>query len=67
VTAAPELGLCQDCVHARVVRSARGSVFLRCALSEHDPRFAKYPRLPVRSCAGHVPGRDRERDPPEKP
>ena len=33
-------------------RPAKGSRFLRCALSETDARFVKYPRLPVTSCAG---------------
>ncbi|HKZ08466.1 MAG TPA: hypothetical protein VJU81_23570 [Methylomirabilota bacterium] len=46
-------GLCATCVHARRVESDRGSLFIRCALSETDPRFAKYPRLPVRECAGY--------------
>jgi hypothetical protein len=36
------------------VSSARGSTFWRCALSERDPRFAKYPRLPVVTCEGFV-------------
>jgi len=46
-------GLCADCVHARGVESSRGSVFLLCELSRRDPRFAKYPRLPVLSCPGY--------------
>jgi hypothetical protein len=56
--AAPAAGLCARCVHARRVQSDRGSVFIRCALSERDPRFPKYPRLPVLRCAGHEPLRD---------
>ena len=47
------VGLCFDCQHARVIRSDRGSVFYLCRLSTTDPRFAKYPRLPVLSCAGY--------------
>jgi hypothetical protein len=47
-------GLCADCAHARSVESARGSVFLLCELSRNDPRFTKYPRLPVLSCAGYA-------------
>jgi len=47
-------GLCADCVHARSVESDRGSVFLLCELSRSDPRFTKYPRLPVLSCNGYV-------------
>jgi len=46
-------GLCADCVHARRVESDRGSVFIFCELSRSDPRFAKYPRLPVLSCSGY--------------
>jgi len=45
-------GLCTDCVHRRIVRSRRGSSFLLCGLSRTDPRFARYPRLPVLSCDG---------------
>jgi hypothetical protein len=37
----------------REIRSDRGSVFLLCLLSKTDPRFPKYPRLPVLSCAGY--------------
>jgi hypothetical protein len=48
-------GLCHDCAHARVIRSAKGSEFLLCRLSERDPNFPKYPRLPVLSCAGYKP------------
>jgi hypothetical protein len=48
-------GLCDDCQHARAIESAKGSRFLLCRLSESDPRFPKYPRLPVLSCAGYRP------------
>jgi hypothetical protein len=27
-----------------------------CGRSRHDPRFARYPRLPVLRCAGFEPG-----------
>jgi hypothetical protein len=47
-------GLCDRCVHCKQVGSARGSVFRLCLLHERDPRFAKYPRLPVLSCPGYV-------------
>jgi hypothetical protein len=47
------VGLCASCAHAFVVRSNRGSVFYRCGLSATDPRFEKYPRLPVLSCVGY--------------
>jgi len=29
-------------------------MFWRCELSDRDPKFAKYPRLPVLACAGFV-------------
>jgi hypothetical protein len=51
---AREVGLCRSCRNARVVETPR-SVFYRCALSEVDPRFPKYPRLPVLSCDGYSP------------
>jgi len=47
------VGLCFDCRHARVIRSDRASIFYLCRLSATDPRFAKYPRLPVLSCPGY--------------
>jgi len=47
-------GLCETCRHARIVRSARGSVFVRCGLAASDARFAKYPRLPVARCDGYA-------------
>lgn len=47
-------GLCADCAHRRLLVSARG-VYLRCMLAATDPRFDRYPRLPVRSCAGYTP------------
>jgi hypothetical protein len=48
-----KLGLCADCVHARRIESAKGSEFLLCDLSQTDPNFPKYPRLPVLSCSGY--------------
>jgi hypothetical protein len=47
-------GLCDDCLHSKRIDSARGSVFRLCLLHEQDARFAKYPRLPVVRCSGHV-------------
>lgn len=66
-------GLCAHCRHARRITSAKGSTFLLCGLAEEDPRFARYPRLPVHACAGseeaeaggspseHRPGSSRRR------
>ena len=49
----PDVGLCAECRHARVQRNARGSEFWRCLKAETDPGFERYPRLPVRECAGY--------------
>jgi len=46
------IGLCAACVHARPVVSGRGSTFWLCGRSADDPRFPKYPRLPVVRCVG---------------
>jgi hypothetical protein len=51
----PPAGLCNLCVHQRVVRTGRGSVFSLCERSRSDPAFPKYPRLPVTACAGFEP------------
>jgi hypothetical protein len=48
-------GLCTTCVHARVITSSKGSEFYLCQLSFSDPRFARYPRLPVLACDGYQP------------
>lgn len=51
----PGPGLCAGCTNSVIVRSDRGSVFFRCKLAESDPRFPKYPRLPVLACDGFEP------------
>jgi hypothetical protein len=48
-----KVGLCADCRHARRVESDRGSAFFLCELALTDPRFQKYPRLPVVTCEGY--------------
>jgi hypothetical protein len=45
-------GLCAECVHARQVTSGKGSTFWLCGRSAEDPRYPKYPRLPVLRCPG---------------
>ncbi len=50
---APAAGLCADCRWARRVTSGRGATFLLCRRSEADARYAKYPVLPRRECAGY--------------
>ena len=48
-------GLCDRCQHAREIRSDRGARFVLCERSRTDDRFPRYPRLPVRACAGFEP------------
>jgi hypothetical protein len=48
-------GLCATCRHSRRIASARDAIFYLCELSYSDPRFPKYPRLPVVQCSGYVP------------
>lgn len=50
-----EPGLCRACVHAQRVTSTKGSLFYLCRLSSTDPRFPRYPVLPVRRCTGFEP------------
>ena len=49
------VGLCLTCQFSRVVTSDRGSRFYFCERSKTDPRFPKYPPLPVLACAGYEP------------
>ena len=50
-----QVGLCESCRHARRIESDRGSTFYLCELSSCDPRFPKYPALPVIQCLGYSP------------
>jgi hypothetical protein len=47
------VGLCATCRWVRIVKSRRGSVFFRCLRADTDPRFVKYPPLPVLQCPGY--------------
>jgi hypothetical protein len=49
------VGLCVDCRHMRTIESSRGSTFYLCQRSATDLNFPKYPRLPVKQCAGYEP------------
>ena len=55
----PDAGLCDSCRHQRLVPNTRGSTFSLCERSKTDPRFAKYPRIPVERCPGYE---ERDRD-----
>lgn len=46
-------GLCDTCVHQRLIRNTRGSSFSMCERSKTDPRYPKYPRVPVLECRGY--------------
>ncbi len=48
-------GLCDSCAWQQEVRTGRGSVFSLCRRAKEDPRFPKYPRVPVGSCPGYEP------------
>jgi hypothetical protein len=54
-TPRPRAGLCDSCVHQRLVPNTRGSVFSLCERSRTDPGYPRYPRLPVNACAGYEP------------
>jgi hypothetical protein len=61
----PRAGLCAGCRHGIRQASVRGSVFWRCALAERDPRFVRYPPLPVLACDGFETNA-RRGQPPER-
>jgi hypothetical protein len=55
VTPPGRAGLCASCRFAEVITSSRGSTFYLCTLAATDPRFRRYPILPVRECSGYEP------------
>ena len=57
------LGLCATCRFRRDVPGAR-STFYMCDRSRTDPRFPRYPPLPVIRCPGYSP---RDSEDPEEP
>jgi hypothetical protein len=48
-------GLCDSCLHQKLIGNTRGSTFSMCLRSRTDERYPKYPRLPVANCAGYEP------------
>jgi len=54
-------GLCGHCVHCQTIDGARTQFYL-CRLSATDPRFPRYPPIPVLACSGHVEGVPRHLD-----
>ena len=53
---------CASSIHAELIESSKGASFVLCRLSYEDPRFARYPRLPVLACDGHAPHAVRSTD-----
>jgi len=49
-----DVGLCASCAHCRIIKTRRSRFYL-CKRASTDPAFARYPRLPVRVCAGFEP------------
>jgi len=54
-------GLCAHCRNASTVTSSRSVTFYLCRLSLTDPRYPKYPTLPVRTCDGYTAAEPGER------
>jgi hypothetical protein len=52
-SAQQRVGLCASCRFAEVVTSSKGATFYLCTLATTDPRFRRYPTLPVRICTGY--------------
>ena len=48
-------GLCGACSQGRPIRSGKGSTFFLCERSRDDPRYVRYPPLPMLACAGFEP------------
>lgn len=46
------VGLCATCRHARQVPTPK-TLYWLCGLAATDPRFDRYPRLPVVACGGY--------------
>ena len=45
-------GLCSACAHQKLISNTRGSTFSMCLRSKEDPRYPKYPPIPVLRCPG---------------
>jgi hypothetical protein len=56
------VGLCATCLFRRIVAGAR-STFSLCERSISDPRFPRYPPLPVVRCEGYVASAGAAADP----
>jgi hypothetical protein len=45
-------GLCDRCAYQQLVETSR-STFSLCRRSRDDPRYPKYPPIPIVRCAGY--------------
>jgi len=63
----PDPGLCGSCLNVRIIENRRGSRFFLCRLAEVDPRFPRYPRLPVLRCRGYAAAETQPRVESEAP
>jgi hypothetical protein len=45
---------CSTCRNAKIITSDHSSLFYRCQLSDENPHYSKYPRLPVLNYAGWI-------------
>lgn len=48
----------------RTITNRRGSTFFRCGRADTDPRFPRYPALPVLECPGYDAGARPDPDAP---
>jgi hypothetical protein len=48
-----QIGLCATCRHVKTLASPKASVFYMCMKSDTDPKFRRYPALPVLKCSGY--------------
>jgi len=56
-----QAGLCDSCIHQRLVRNTRGSVFSLCERSQTQDAYPRYPKMPVLACRGHEERESRDR------
>ena len=61
----PDSGLCATCRYQRTVEGAR-TTFSLCERAFTDPRFLKYPPIPVVRCVGYVERPSPPAAPPKK-
>jgi hypothetical protein len=47
------IGLCTTCRYIKIIKSAKGSIFVMCEGAKVDTRLRKYPVLPVFECVGY--------------